>query len=77
MEKSFTTIDMPSAARLLLLSQEQVPQLVQFAQQRGWNVQDSTIVFADPSATAGDLATLTRGLIIQSMGYARELEQII
>ncbi len=38
---------------------------------------DNTIVFLHKVASSDDLSTLTRDLIFQSMGYARELEQII
>lgn len=78
LEKSFKTIELSSAARLLLLTPEQAPQLAKFAEQRGWHVQNgSTIIFPSTKAQTTDLPTCTRSLIIQSMSYARELEEII
>jgi hypothetical protein len=63
---------------LLLLTPEQAPQLAKFAEQRGWTLQDgTTIIFPNAKTQVTDLPTFTRSLIIQSMSYARELEEII
>ncbi|KAL2108521.1 hypothetical protein VUR80DRAFT_3715 [Thermomyces stellatus] len=80
-EKAYPSLPLSSTKSLLFLDSEGA--VVDFARQRGWIIRDGYIYFPDSAdaAESGDSATqekeLNRGVIENTLGYARELETIV
>lgn len=80
---SYTSLPIPSAQQLLFLPSPS--EVVAFAQKKGWTISPSsqTIFFPTPSALGGAGVGAAaesggmKGLIEESLGYARELEAIV
>lgn len=77
-EKSFATLDVKTAAALLLLNQSQTTQVMGFAEKCGWKIQENRITFPNFKKTAVDEETTEpKKMISRALRYATELEQIV
>lgn len=81
-EKAYPSLPISSTKSLLFLDSEGA--VVDFARQRGWSIRDGHIYFpdaADAAESRGDSAAMekevSRGVIENTLGYARELETIV
>jgi 26S proteasome regulatory subunit N12 len=85
-ERAYPKLPISSTKSLLFLESEGA--VVDFARQRGWVVRDGEILFPAVDAVGGDAVALATGdgpvekevsrmLIENSLGYARELETIV
>ncbi|KAL9093524.1 MAG: hypothetical protein Q9165_003919 [Trypethelium subeluteriae] len=78
-EKAYPSLPISNAKNLLFLDSE--GSVVQFAQTRGWAVQDSRIYFpqleAEQYGTEKDILATSGQVIENTLGYARELETIV
>ena len=78
-EKAYPSLPIANAKNLLFLDSE--GSVVEFAQERGWVVQDGRIYF--PPQQGQDMRTekeilVASGQVIENaIGYARELETIV
>lgn len=73
---SYTSLPLPSAQQLLFLSSPS--EVIAFAQQKGWTISPSSSLIYFPASkveTGGEGGM--KGLIEESLGYARELEAIV
>jgi len=77
LEVTFEEVNIASAARLLLLGQEQIPQLITFAQQRGWIVDEKNNSIRFKTKALMREESFCFGIIRQSLEYAQQLEQIV
>lgn len=77
-QTSYASLPISNAKNLLFLDSEGA--VVEFAEQRGWSIQDGRIYFPDQAAqrTGEKDILLTGGQVIENtLGYARELETIV
>lgn len=77
-QTSYASLPISNAKNLLFLDSEGA--VIEFAEQRGWTLQDGRIYFPDQAAqrTSEKDILLTGGQVIENtLGYARELETIV
>eukprot|EP00898_Chlorokybus_atmophyticus_P004503 jgi/Chlat1/5053/Chrsp33S05053 len=73
-EKAYTSLKLGDARKMMMLPSD--AEALEYAQQRGWEVRDSTIYFTTKEMTAcRELPSLQ--IIDQTLAYARELERIV
>jgi hypothetical protein len=79
---SYTSLPIPSAQHLLFF--ESASEVTAFAQKRGWSLSPSsaTIFFPPPTKEEalgpnGEDKDGMKGLIVEALGYAKELEAIV
>ncbi|KJZ76207.1 hypothetical protein HIM_04289 [Hirsutella minnesotensis 3608] len=77
-ERAYPSLPISSTKSLLFLDSE--GDVIQFARQRGWLVRDGHIFFpdaAEASDEGGQSKDVSRMVIENTLGYARELETIV
>jgi 26S proteasome regulatory subunit N12 len=74
-ERAYTSLQISSTKTLLFLDSEGA--VIDFARQRGWDVRDGYIHFPAAEAEAGEEKDVSKMVIENSLGYARELETIV
>lgn len=74
-QKAYRSLPVESARRMLSLDSE--TELMEFAEGRGWGVENGTILFGNGDGKGVVEEIPSAEMIERSLGYARELEQII
>jgi 26S proteasome regulatory subunit N12 len=75
-ERAYPSLPLSSTKSLLFLESEGA--VVEFARQRGWVVQDGQIYFpSEDVENKDDKEDISRMVIENTLGYARELETIV
>ena len=80
-ETAYPSLPISSTKNLLFLESEGA--VIEFAQHRGWTVQDGRIYFPNQTKTAaaldesGEEKEMSQVAIENTLGYARELETIV
>ena len=72
-EKAYPSIELADLQALLMLSSE--AELREFAETRGWAIQDGSVTFGTTTEKAAQLPS--QQLIQQTLSYAKELERIV
>lgn len=77
-ERAYPSLPISSTKSLLFLDSEGA--VVDFAKHRGWAIRDGHIYFPDPSEALGEdgqQKDVSKMIIENTLGYARELETIV
>jgi 26S proteasome regulatory subunit N12 len=77
-ERAYPSLPISSTKSLLFLESEGA--VIEFAQHRGWTIRDGHIYFPDSTEAAdeeGQQKEVSKMIIENTLGYARELETIV